>query len=79
MELRHVTYDFMLRVVLEVGSLGVGVYFIIIDWCMLVSLSCEHTCTTTENYKAFQCFIITTMKTHGNTVDLILSSSLLLC
>ena len=59
----------MLRVVLEVGSLGVGVYLIIIVWCMLVSLSCEHICTTTQHYNAFQCFIVTAMKPHGNKAD----------
>ena len=36
-------------------------------------LSCEHTCTTTQHYNAFQCFIVTAMKTRGNKADLILS------
>ena len=36
-------------------------------------LSCEHTCTTTQHYNAFQCFVVTAMKTHGNKADLISS------
>ena len=36
-------------------------------------LSCEHICTTTQHYNAFQCFIVSAMKTHGNKADLILS------
>ena len=35
-------------------------------------LSCEITCTTIQRYNAFQCFIVTTMKTRGNKADLIL-------
>ena len=35
-------------------------------------LSCEHTCTTTQHYNAFQRFIVTAMKTNGNKADLIL-------
>ena len=35
-------------------------------------LSCEHTCTTIQHYNAFQCFIVTAIKTHGNKADLIL-------
>ena len=38
-------------------------------------LSCEHTCTMTQHYKEFQCFIITAMKTLGNKADIILSYS----
>jgi len=36
-------------------------------------LSCEHTCTTSQHYNAFQCFIVTAMKTHGDKTDLNLS------
>ena len=36
-------------------------------------LSCEQTYATTQHYKAFQCFIVTAMKTHDNKADLILS------
>ena len=35
-------------------------------------LSCEHTCTTIQHYNAFQCCIVTAMKTHCNKADLIL-------
>jgi len=35
-------------------------------------LSCEHNCTTTQHYNAFQCFIVIAMKTHCNKADLIL-------
>ena len=34
-------------------------------------LSCEHTCTTAQRYNAFQCFIVTAMKTHDNKADII--------
>ena len=39
-------------------------------------LSCEHTYTTTQHDNAFQCFIVTTTKTHKyNKADLIVSSN----
>ena len=34
-------------------------------------LSCEITCTTFQRFNAFQYFIVTTMKIHGTTADLI--------
>ena len=37
----------------------VVVYFIVNVWCVL---SCEYTCTMTQHYKAFQCYIITAIK-----------------
>ena len=40
-------------------------------------LSCEHTCTTIQHYNAFQCFIVTAMKTHDNKAELILSKIVL--
>ena len=36
-------------------------------------LSGEHTCTTSQHYNAFQCVIVTAMKTHGDKTDLNLS------
>ena len=36
-------------------------------------LSCEHTCTTTQHYNAFQSFIVTAMKTHDDKADIVLS------
>ena len=33
-------------------------------------LSSLHTCSTTQHYIAFQCCIITAMKTYGNKADL---------
>ena len=40
------------------------VYFIIIILVQVSVLSCEHTCTMTQHYNTFQCFVVTAMKTH---------------
>ena len=37
------------------------------------ALPYEHTCTMTQHYNAFHCFIVTALKTHANKADLILA------
>ena len=42
--------------------------------CCAHFMSCKHTCSTTQHYNAFRCFIVTAMKTHDNKADLMLSN-----